>query len=654
MTTTGSGRKSASSPIASAVTTQAEAVLDGTIDGYISVDSEARVVAWNQAAERMYGWTREEALGLVLTDLIVPGPYREAASEGWRQHWESQSEEMIGRVSETWGCRRDRSVFPVEIALSMAGTKEQPEYQAFHRDITARRDSEAALARASMIVESSQDATAAIDRDGVVTAWNPAFERLCGVPAADAVGRRFADVLPIDEFHRLAAFLKDPDAPISPKIDTKRQVHPDGSATILTVQLTAIVDSNGVVEGLCGIMRDVTELAKAEQRERKAVQRLRAIIENMDAAISVRDAEFHYVLVNRAYCELLDLPPEDDITGKTDIEVLGTAAVDRHRAVDARVLAGESVTQEEVATVAGEERVLLTQWFPLARDDGRVESIVGMATDITHTKRAEAELLEKVAWEERIRRAIAEQRLVVYSQPIIDISTGALAGEELLVRMHDQKGSPPDMVVAPDDFLPQAERFGLMPMIDLFMIGEAITLAESGRRVSVNVTATTLHLMAEQIINMIKASPGAAPFLTLEITETIALASPDLAHAFAEELDELGVGLALDDFGTGYGSISELRDLKLTNLKIDLRFVRNLVTSVADQRVVKLIIHIAHEFGLTTTAEGVEAPEALELLREYGADRAQGHLIARAARLVPGRPAISRHWIGDILMSAHR
>lgn len=83
-----------------------------------------------------------------------------------------------------------------------------------------------------------------------------------------------------------------------------------------------------------------------------------------------------------------------------------------------------------------------------------------------------------------------------------------------------------------------------------------------------------------------------------------------MARAFSDRLAELGAGLALDDFGTGYGSLTELRTLKLTTLKIDLSFVRNLATSIDDQRVVKLVIHIAKAFGITTTAEGVETPGA--------------------------------------------
>lgn len=129
--------------------------------------------------------------------------------------------------------------------------------------------------------------------------------------------------------------------------------------------------------------------------------------------------------------------------------------------------------------------------------------------------------------------------------------------------------------------------------------------------------------------------PLAAPNLTCEIPETAALASPDVAERFSGRVAELGAGHALDDFGTGYGSFTELRILKLHSLKIDPSFVRNLASNPDDQRDVKLIIHIAKEFGSTTTAEGVEDVEALALLLEYRADRAQGFLIGKPAPVQP-------------------
>lgn len=186
-------------------------------------------------------------------------------------------------------------------------------------------------------------------------------------------------------------------------------------------------------------------------------------------------------------------------------------------------------------------------------------------------------------------------------------------------------------LILPANFLPQAERFGLMPIIDKFMVDQAIVLAAAGRRVSVNLSATTLKdvAMAAEIETLLKSAPGAAELVTFEITETAALESPDVARTFIDHVTELGAEVALDDFGTGYGSFTELRNYKIGSIKIDLSFVINLANSQEDQKVVRVMSNIAKEFSISTTAEGVEDARTLELLSEYGVDRAQGYYIGR-------------------------
>ena len=405
----------------------------------------------------------------------------------------------------------------------------------------------------------------------------------------------------------------------------------DDSRFMVSGLLAPILDADGHVTGALSNTRDVTEQLAAEQGVRDGARQLQAIIDNTNAAISVRDREFRYVLVNDAFRSMVGLPPDSPLVGRADTEVLAADAIARLRVFDHRVLAGESLSDEETVTRDGGHRFILTHRFPLTGADGRAYAIADVATDITDTKRAELELRERIAWEERIRAAVNEGRLLVYAQPIIDLATGALWGEELLVRM--QGGRGPDDVVLPGEFLPQAERFGLMPIIDRFMITKAVELADSGRRITVNISASSFQTpaLAEAITADLAAKPHAAPNLTFEITETAALASPGVARTFSDRLAELGAGLALDDFGTGYGSFTELRTLTLQTLKIDMSFVRHLASDGEDQRVVQLIIHIGKLYGISTTAEGVEDAASLALLREYGADRAQGYLIGKPA-----------------------
>lgn len=610
-------------------------VLDGSPDAYLATDRTSLITAWNDAAERTFGWSRDEAVGTTLIELLTPQRLRVEAAQEWARFIESGVPSRAGRVSEAVACRRDGSELPIELAVTLIGEGPQASFHIFARDISCRIAAAAQQALAMTIVESSQDGIWAIDVGREVTMWNPALEQMYGVTAADVVGRPLATMLPAEAQDEMAELLESAFA--GHKISYRqRRVHRDGSWFTVSGRLSPIKHDDGTVVGVCANVRDITAWERAERLAQERQRWLQSIIDNAQAAICVRDRDFRYVLANAACAQLLGTRSTADLIGRRDDQVLPADKIDSSRERDRAVLAGATTVFEETNNRGALGRTIVSQRFPLPDADGQVRAVAEIATDVTERQQVERDLGEWLEWEERIGRAVHDGRMLVYSQPIIDVATGELWGEELLVRMQGDSG--PDDVIVPGQFLPQVERFGLMPVIDRFMLAEAVKLAAVGRRVSVNVSATSIEAqaLADEIVAQVAAVPHAAPYLTFEITETAALAAPELARAFSGCLADLGCGLALDDFGTGYGSFTELRSLKLQTLKIDLSFVRHLATSEEDQRIVKLIIHIAREFGISTTAEGVEDADALALLREYGADRAQGYFLGRPA---PVRPA---------------
>ena len=134
-------------------------------------------------------------------------------------------------------------------------------------------------------------------------------------------------------------------------------------------------------------------------------------------------------------------------------------------------------------------------------------------------------------------------------------------------------------VMVPDEFLPQARRFGMMPTIDRFMLTRAIELARAGRRVDVNISAATINDAATMsaIVEELQRAGDVVGRLSFEITEHTALASTELAERFSDDMRRLGCRLALDDFGTGFGSFIELRGMAVNKLKIDQSFVSGLL-----------------------------------------------------------------------------
>jgi EAL domain-containing protein (putative c-di-GMP-specific phosphodiesterase class I) len=238
--------------------------------------------------------------------------------------------------------------------------------------------------------------------------------------------------------------------------------------------------------------------------------------------------------------------------------------------------------------------------------------------------------LQALTWVGRIREAIDEDRLVLYSQPIVPLSGGE-AGEELLLRMVDRKGD----TIPPGTFLPVAEKYGLVGEIDQWVVPEAIRLAATGRRVAANLSAesiSNLDLLSvvERELRDTKADPANVIF---ELTETALMENLAAGEAFARGLTEIGCGLALDDFGTGFGSFTYLKKLPIRYLKIDIDFVRNLGSNPANRHLVRATVGLAQDFGYETIAEGVEDAETLELLKDYGVDFAQGFHLGRPAPL---------------------
>jgi diguanylate cyclase (GGDEF)-like protein/PAS domain S-box-containing protein len=240
-----------------------------------------------------------------------------------------------------------------------------------------------------------------------------------------------------------------------------------------------------------------------------------------------------------------------------------------------------------------------------------------------------------LTWVERIREAIAEDRFVVYTQPIVDLKSGEVVREEMLIRMRRESGD----IVPPAAFLPTAERFGLIGEIDRLMVGKGLELAKAGRAVAVNLSAGSLS--DPHITRQVGAAVSAdldPHLISFEITETSAATNMRAAIDFATRLERLGCELALDDFGTGFGSFTYLRHLVVQTIKIDVDFVRDLPHSLTDFHLVRVLVSLAKSLGQKTVAEGIEDAGAIEILRRLGVDYAQGYLIGKPQAVLGDQP----------------
>ena len=233
----------------------------------------------------------------------------------------------------------------------------------------------------------------------------------------------------------------------------------------------------------------------------------------------------------------------------------------------------------------------------------------------------------RLAWADQIRRALDEDRFVLYWQPIIELATDTATHYELLLRMIGTDGE----VIAPAAFIETAEHFGLIQEIDRWVVRTAIQrLAEDedgGYRLEVNLSGKSIgDAELPELIEREIAATGVDPGrLVFEITETAAIANMDHARAFAERLRRSAAASRSTTSAPASRRFYYLKHLPLDYVKIDGDFIRNLAGSVTDQLVVKSIVDIARGMGMKTIAEFVENAETVEMLREKGVDYSQGY-----------------------------
>lgn len=244
----------------------------------------------------------------------------------------------------------------------------------------------------------------------------------------------------------------------------------------------------------------------------------------------------------------------------------------------------------------------------------------------------------RLAMMTELEGALERDELVLHYQPQLDVTDQRVIGVEALVRwQHPVRG-----LVSPGEFMPLAEHTELIGPITQYVLRAALQAAARwGRegldlRVAVNASAGNLHdRRFPEMVARLLAETGVDPSrLEIEITEHTVISDPEMSLAVLHRLRELGVQLAIDDFGTGYASLTALRELPVHSIKIDRSFVRDLGHQPEDLEIVRTIIALAHNLGLSTTAEGVEDDLAYDRLRQLGCEFAQGFLISRP---MPGR-----------------
>ena len=250
-----------------------------------------------------------------------------------------------------------------------------------------------------------------------------------------------------------------------------------------------------------------------------------------------------------------------------------------------------------------------------------------------HTREQEADNSQKLALASDLRRAIEGGQLSLYYQPKATLRTGDVSGVEALVRWkHPDRG-----MISPGQFIPLAERSGLINLLSMWVLKTALRQVADWKRmglvmpVSVNLSARDLIdvRLPDEIEAALHEANVASELLEVEITESVLTADPARARAIVTRIGELGPTTTIDDFGAGYSSLAYLKNLPVHALKIDRSFVLGMTDNEHDATIVHAVVDLAHNLGLRVVAEGAEDMAVWERLRLAGCDEVQGFVLAQ-------------------------
>jgi diguanylate cyclase (GGDEF)-like protein/PAS domain S-box-containing protein len=641
----------------------------------VTADQGGDIISWNLGAKLMFGYDEDEVLGQALS-ILMPERFRAMHDAGIARAASGGERRLIGRTVEVVGLRKNGREFPLELSLGTWETGGARFFSGLIRDISERQT---AADKLKAVLETAPDPIIEVAPDGTISLANARTDRLFGYQREQLIGR------PVEELFaqrtrsviaaRFAAVLqskaRDSQVALGMGLELWGQ-RQDGSEFPVDVTVSPLQTDDGTV--LTAIIRDITERKRFETQlqhladhdaltelfnRRRFDQELAEIVRyaaryggggalfllDLDRFKYVNDTRGHKAgdEVIRAVGRVLrENVRRTDVVARLGGDEFAVVLRDADRKAAERIAEGLLETIRERRLPLEGQQISVTTSIGIVlfgEEEPRVEDLMVNA-DLAMYAAKEAGgnrfhiatdgnehvggMQLRLNWADQIRRALDEDRFVLYCQPIMELSSNEITQYELLLRMIGDDGE----IIMPAAFIDTAERFGLIQEIDQWVVRNAIhLLAEHDVRLEVNISGKSMvdHAIPELVEREIAATGIDPGRLVLEITETAAIANMEHARAFAERLTRLGCRFALDDFGAGFSSFYYLKYLPLDYLKIDGDFIRSLTSSVTDQLVVKSMVDIARGLGMKTIAEFVEASETVEMLREKGVDYSQGY-----------------------------
>ena len=643
-------------------------------------DLELRHTDANPAYLRMLGYSLEELHQLsyhqVSDDSSFEQERTRLAQEIFERGYSDEFEKDF--------LRKDGSRCPVSIkAVLMRDEHGKPcGIWGIGRDISLRKQNEAALKLAAKVYAASHEGIIVTDLERIILTANDAYSEITGYPPSETVGHKPRFLLSdhySESFYTELLKIVNSEGFWQGEILGRRKC---GELYPVWVTITAAHEAEQLVHYII-TFSDITERKKSEDQIRhlaehdfltdlpnrvllldRLTQQLAHCRRNqgqfalmfidLDRFKQINDTLGHHIgdLLLQAVAQRLKQSLRESDT------------VSRQGGDEFVILLQEAGQASELASLAGKLMQELTQPYKLEEHEFSISASIGIAlypddgedidtlirnadTAMYHAKQSgrsqfqffaesmNAKVSERVLLENRLRKAMAQGHMQLHYQPKVEIGSQQITGAEALLRWVD----PAEGMISPSRFIPAAEECGLIIELGEWVLRTACFQArqwlDKGLTqlvVSVNVSAVQFRQpnLADLVARALKDSGLPGDRLELELTEGMLMEQPEAASAAMDALKQMGVRLSLDDFGTGYSSLSYLKRFPFDALKIDQSFVRDLGSNADDDSLVRTIILMAKNLNMRAIAEGVETSTQLDFLSANECDEFQGFLRSQA------------------------
>lgn len=664
------------------------AIFNTSLDCIIAADHAGKVIDFNPAAEKTFGYSNAEAMGKPMADLIIPPHIRGHHDRIFSSFMKGSTEsEVLGRCLESVAMRKDGSEFLAEMTIAAQKVEGEWIFIGTIRDITERVKSTENLRQAASVFTNTNEGIIISDKSNRIVAVNPSFTRITGYAASDVVGQdpsilnsgrhdktffsnMWAQLQRDGKWHG-EIWNRRKDGKIFPEWLSINVVHNDAGEIIEYVSMFADISIHKQYQEVMWRQTNIDsltdlpsrmyfedKLTRSINRVRRSEKKIAVVFIGIDRFKEVNKTLGHSAgdLILKQIAKRLRADVRDaDILARFggDVFVLMVETDHANKAESSiqetvqRILRNLSLPyqiQEEIITyLSGSIGIAL---YP---DDGDAAPVLLQCAEIAmflakeagrnlfafFTHKLHENALKRMNLEYELRQAITQHHLILNYQPVVDLASERVVGAEALIRWrHPKKG-----IVPPLDFIPLAEETGLIVPIGEWVLRKVADQSCKWRlagwsdlHIAFNVSARQLGSgrdffdLTKQVMDQYQIPVGV---LHMEITESLFMDRSEHLLNVVEDIAKLGLELSLDDFGTGYSSLSYLKRFKVDTLKIDRSFVRDICTDESDFSLIKAIVSIGHNFNLKIIAEGIETQEQLAFLRDAGCEMGQGYYFSK-------------------------